>query len=120
MPNSRVMINTFAVPPSYGISFRHCHHHGLQFEFIWELFGFFQELFWLFRELFELFWELCEVFWEFFRLFWEMFGSRDSVHRSKNASIFFLALKSIVWRKRGQGHGYLAALVVDLFVSSAE
>ena len=34
--------------------------------------------------------------------------------------LIFLALKSIVWRKRGQGHGYLAALVVDLFVFSAE
>ena len=49
----------------------------------------FQELFGLFRELFELFWELFKSFWELFRLFWEMFGSRDLVHRAKNASIDF-------------------------------
>ena len=34
--------------------------------------------------------------------------------------LILLALKSIVWRRLGQGLGYLAALVVDVFVSGAE
>ena len=89
MPNSSLMINTFVCAILIWHCLSSCYHHGLQFEFIWELFGMFQELFGLVSELFEFFRELFESFWELFRLFWGMFGSRDSLHRAKNASIDF-------------------------------
>ena len=39
---------------------------------------------------------------------------------SQNTAALLFAFRCIGWRTSGQGHGYFAALILDLFVSGAE